>query len=80
MGAAKVAITIEEDLLKRIDRLVDQKKFANRSRAIQEAVRDKLERIDRGRLARECAKLSRRSEQSIADEGLGEDLKKWPEF
>lgn len=80
MGAAKVAITIEEDLLKRIDRLVDQKKFANRSRAIQEAVRDKLERIDRGRLARECAKLSRRSEQSIADEGLGEDLKEWPEF
>jgi metal-responsive CopG/Arc/MetJ family transcriptional regulator len=80
MGAAKVAITIEEDLLKRIDRLVDQKKFANRSRAIQEAVRDKLERLDRGRLARECAKLNQRSEQRIADEGLGEDLKEWPEF
>jgi metal-responsive CopG/Arc/MetJ family transcriptional regulator len=80
MGAAKVAITIEEDLLKRIDRLVDQKKFANRSRAIQEAVRDKLERLDRGRLARECAKLSKRSEQRMADEGLGEDLKEWPEF
>jgi len=80
MGAAKVAITIEEDLLKRIDRLVDQKKFANRSRAIQEAVRDKLERLDRGRLARECAKLSKRSEQEMADEGLGEDLKEWPEF
>jgi len=80
MGAAKVAITIEEDLLKRIDQLVDQKKFANRSRAIQEAVRDKLERIDRGRLARECAKLSKSSEQELADEGLGEDLSEWPEF
>ena len=80
MGAAKVAITIEEDLLKRIDQLVDQKKFVNRSRAIQEAVRDKLERLDRGRLARECAKLERRSEQRMADEGLGEDLKEWPEF
>jgi metal-responsive CopG/Arc/MetJ family transcriptional regulator len=80
MGAAKVAITIEEDLLKRIDQLVDQKKFANRSRAIQEAVRDKLERLDRGRLARECAKLSKKSEQSLADEGLAEDLKEWPEF
>lgn len=80
MGAAKVAITIEEDLLKRIDQLVDQKKFANRSRAIQEAVRDKLERLDRGRLARECAKLNKRSEQRLADEGLGEDLKEWPEF
>jgi metal-responsive CopG/Arc/MetJ family transcriptional regulator len=80
MGAAKVAITIEEDLLKRIDQLVDQKKFANRSRAIQEAVRDKLERLDRGRLARECAKLNKRSEQRLADEGLAEDLKEWPEF
>lgn len=80
MGAAKVAITIEEDLLERIDSLVDQKKFANRSRAIQEAVRDKLERLDRGRLARECAKLSKGAEQGMADEGLGEDRKEWPEF
>ncbi len=78
MGAAKVAITIEEDLLKRLDRLVDQKKFANRSRAIQEAVRDKLDRLDRGRLARECGKLSKRSEQRIADEGLGEASRSGP--
>jgi Arc/MetJ-type ribon-helix-helix transcriptional regulator len=80
VGAAKVAITIEEELLKRIDRLVDQRRFPNRSRAIQEAVRDKLERLDRGRLARECAKLSKKSEQTMADEGLREDLKGWPEF
>jgi metal-responsive CopG/Arc/MetJ family transcriptional regulator len=80
MGAAKVAITIEEALLERIDRLVEQRKFPNRSRAIQEAVRDKLERMDQGRLARECAKLDRVFEQSMADEGLAEDLEEWPEF
>lgn len=80
MGAAKVAITIEEDLLRRIDRLVDERKFPNRSRAIQEAVRDKLERLDRGRLARECAKLSKRFEQTMADEGVAEDFEEWPEF
>jgi metal-responsive CopG/Arc/MetJ family transcriptional regulator len=80
MGAAKVAITIDEELLERIDRLVGQKKFANRSRAIQEAVREKLERLDRGRLARECAKLTSESEQAMADEGLAEDLGEWPEF
>ena len=80
MGAAKVAITIEEELLERIDRLVEQRKFPNRSRAIQEAVRDKLERIDRGRLARECAKLDRAVEQKMADEGLAGDLEEWPEF
>jgi Arc/MetJ-type ribon-helix-helix transcriptional regulator len=66
--------------LERIDRLVEQRKFPNRSRAIQEAVRDKLERMDQGRLARECAKLDRVFEQSMADEGLAEDLEEWPEF
>jgi Arc/MetJ-type ribon-helix-helix transcriptional regulator len=80
MPAAKVAITIEEQLLKRIDRLVAQKKFPNRSRAIQEAVRDKLDRIESGRLARECAKLNRSTEPKMADEGLAEDLEEWPEF
>jgi len=80
MAAAKVAITIEEKLLRRIDRLVEMRKFPNRSRAIQEAVRDKLERLDRGRLARECAKLDRAFEQKMADEGLAGDLEEWPEF
>ena len=80
MSAAKVAITIEEELLKRVDRMVQQRRFPNRSRAIQEAVREKLERMDRGRLARECAKLNRALEQKIAEEGLAGDLEEWPEF
>jgi metal-responsive CopG/Arc/MetJ family transcriptional regulator len=80
MPAAKVAITIDEQLLKRIDRLVAQRKFPNRSRAIQEAVRDKLDRLEGGRLARECAKLNRSAEQRMADEGLAEDLEEWAEF
>ena len=52
MPAAKVAITIEEQLLERIDRLVAQRKFPNRSRAIQEAVRDKLDRLEPVRVNR----------------------------
>ena len=80
MPAAKVAITIEAGLLKRIDHLVAQRRFANRSRAIQEAVRDKLDRMERGRLARECAKLNKSGEQRMADEGLAEDFEEWPEF
>ena len=80
MAAAKVAITIDEELLKRIDRLVEMRKFPNRSRAIQEAVRDKLERLEGGRLARECAKLDRTYEQKMADEGLAGDIEEWPEF
>ena len=80
MGAAKVAITIEARLLKRVDQLVEQRRFPNRSRAIQEAVREKLDRLDRGRLARECAKLNRALEQKVAEEGLAGDLEEWPEL
>ena len=80
MGAAKVAITIDGALLKRVDQLVARRKFPNRSRAIQDAVREKLERLEHGRLARECAKLDPGLEKKLANEGLGEDLSERPEF
>ncbi|MFL5328823.1 MAG: CopG family ribbon-helix-helix protein [Gemmataceae bacterium] len=80
MNSAKIAITIEPELLKRLDLMVKERRFPNRSRAVQEALRDALDRIDRTRLARECAKLDRTFEQQLADEGLAEDLKQWPEY
>ena len=40
-----------------------------RLRPDQEAIREKLRRIDRNRLARECAKLDLNSEQKMAEEG-----------
>jgi hypothetical protein len=48
--------------------------FRSRSQAIQNAITEKLERLDRSRLARECAKLSPPEEQAMADEGLTKDL------
>jgi Arc/MetJ-type ribon-helix-helix transcriptional regulator len=80
MRTVKIAVTIDADLIARLDRLVEAKHFANRSRAVQEAVRDKLERLGKGRLARECAKLDPREEKALADEGLGVDLETWPEY
>ena len=80
MTTNKVAITMEEKLLKRLDRAVALRKFPNRSRAIQEAVQEKLDRLDRSRLAREAAKLDRASEQKLADEGLLGEANEWPEF
>src|SRR5487761_451656 len=57
MASAKVAITIPSAVLKRVDALVKRRVFPNRSKAIQHALDETLERMDRGRLARECAKL-----------------------
>jgi metal-responsive CopG/Arc/MetJ family transcriptional regulator len=80
MATAKIAITIETRLLEQLDRLVAERRFPNRSRAVQDAVREKLERIDRRRLARECAKLDPAFEQTLADERLAEDFAEWPEY
>jgi Arc/MetJ-type ribon-helix-helix transcriptional regulator len=79
MSTSKVAITLDEELLKKLDRQVREGKFPNRSRAIQEAVEEKLARLDRTRLIWESAKLDPEIEQKLADEGLAEDFEEWPE-
>jgi metal-responsive CopG/Arc/MetJ family transcriptional regulator len=80
MSTTKVAITIDEAILSELDRLVEKRIFPNRSKAIQEAIKDKLARMRRGRLARECAKLDRKFEQTLAEEGIDRELKTWPEY
>lgn len=80
MATTKLAVTMDSGLLKRLDRSVRGKRFKNRSQAIQAAVREKLERMDRTRLARECSKLEPKMEQAMADEGLAKDLAEWPEY
>jgi metal-responsive CopG/Arc/MetJ family transcriptional regulator len=80
MGSAKVAITIDDETLQRLDRLVKEHVYPNRSKAIQEAVQDKIKRLEKTRLARECAKLDPLYEQALADEGISEDVNEWPEY
>jgi len=80
MSVAKITISIESRLLKRVDYLVQERVFPNRSQAFQAAVEDKISRIDRNRLARECAKLDKTEEQAMADLGLAAEVKEWPEY
>ena len=80
MAKAKIAITLDERTVDRIDRLVRRRSYPNRSRAIEEAVEEKLDRLDRSRLARESAKLDRAFEKALAEEGLSQELREWPEY
>ena len=80
MQTAKIAITIDQGTLLRLYLLVTQKVFPSRSNAIQVAVQEKIERLDRIRLARECAKLDPREEQALAEEGIAQELAQWPEY
>lgn len=74
---------MDEVLLKKTDRHVKDREFSSRSQFVQIAIAEKLERLDKIRLAQECAKLTdkdRRQEQVLADEGLALDFKEWPEY
>ena len=80
MAKAKVAITLDKASLGRVDKLVRQSFFASRSQAIQEAIEEKLARLERTRLARESAKLDPAFEKALAEEGLSKDVSRWPEY
>ena len=80
MAASKIAITLDNNMLKRLDMLVKSNLFPNRSKAIQEAVAEKLTRLEKSRLAQECAKLDPDFEQSLAEEGFAAQLEEWPEY
>ena len=57
MATDKVTITIDRELLNRLDRLVAEKLFPSRSQAIQEAIEEKLSRLEHSQLAREICQI-----------------------
>ncbi len=80
MAKAKLAITLDDRLLTEVDHLVKRHLYPNRSRVIEQAVEEKLNRLNRSRLARECAKLDPGFEKALAEEGLEQELSEWPEY
>ncbi len=80
MRTTKVAVSINRETIEKLDKLVEKRVFPSRSRAIQEAIDEKLTRLERIRLAEECAKLDPIDEQALADEGLYAELAQWPEY
>ena len=78
MPSAKVAVTIEDRLLREVDRWVASGEYPNRSRAVQEgllSLREKRSR--RRRLLRELARLDPAEERGLAEEVLRDEVR-WP--
>jgi len=71
MTSVKVAITLEQETLRRVDSLVARRVFPNRSRAIQTALREKLDRLEGNRLAAECATLDKKFERALGGSQSG---------
>lgn len=64
MAKTKVAVSIDTTLVRDVDRLIRSRQFANRSVAIETSLTEALVRLDRVRLARECAKLDPHHERA----------------
>lgn len=80
MPYAKVAITLDPDFLRVIDRWVLEGRYPNRSKAIQDAVKDKIENPRRKRLAEEASKLKVKEERAMAEEALFSGNELWDEY
>ena len=79
MSRAKIAITVDEEALSEVDELVKAGVFPNRSQAFELAVKERLDRMRRTRLALESAKLDRDEEQALAEESFAGETE-WPEY
>jgi Arc/MetJ-type ribon-helix-helix transcriptional regulator len=80
MATEKIAITLDRNLLREIDRGVKSGVFKNRSRAIEEAVKEKIERQKKSRLLVEAKKLDPDKEKALAEEGMTGEEAEWPEY
>ncbi len=80
MVTAKIAISIDKGLIDKIDEMVEKKVFPSRSKAIQQAVSEKIHRLDKTRLEEACQSLDPKLEEEIAEEGMSTELDEWPEY
>ncbi len=80
MSVAKITISIDAQLLGRLDTLVQSRVFPSRSQAVQSAIAEKIARLSKTRLARECAKLDIAEEQAMAEEGMALEAGQWPSY
>jgi len=79
MPAAKIAVTVNEKVVKQMDRLVKEGKYKSRSSVIQDALEEKLKDKKRTRLIAELSKLDPKEERHLADEFLQLDAEQWDE-
>lgn len=80
MAKAKLAVTMDEQILAEVDSLVRRHAFPNRSRIIELAVREKLDRLTKSRLADQCSLLDPDFEKSMAEEGMIGEVDQWPAY
>jgi len=80
LNRERIAVSLDHELIERLDLLVQQKAFPSRSRAIEQALAEKIERLNTNSLARALEQVDPEFEKAMAEEGMAEDFAAWPEY
>lgn len=80
MSTTKVAITLDKEVVKELDRWVREGKYPNRSKAVQEAIRERMEHWRKTHLVKEASRLNPIEEKALAEEGFRVGNEVWPEY
>jgi metal-responsive CopG/Arc/MetJ family transcriptional regulator len=80
MQKTTIRISLDPALLKRIDALVRQRRFAGRSEAIESLLTKHVSHVRRTRLAEQCAQLEPAEERALAEAGIRADAAVWPAY
>lgn len=77
---SKVAVSLDDALVRQVDLLVRDERYPSRSQAIEIAVAEHLVRLRRRRLADACALLDPDEEVALAEADLESDAASWPPY
>ncbi|MDQ7823128.1 MAG: CopG family transcriptional regulator [Candidatus Eremiobacteraeota bacterium] len=80
MASAKIAITLEHECLKEIDLWVSEGLYPNRSKAIQEVLKERIARWRKNRLQSALSQVVPEEERKLSEEGFDAVNKAWEKY
>ncbi len=80
MPKEKIAVTIDAEILKELDLMVKEKDIASRSKAIEEAVAQRIECWRKRRLFEELRKLESEAEMKESESGFEAVNEAWQKY
>jgi Arc/MetJ-type ribon-helix-helix transcriptional regulator len=80
MNTVRLAVSLEKNVIEQIDLLVKDKHYPSRSQLIRSAVKEKISKLNKSRLATECEKLDSKFEVNLSEESFISEIEEWPEY
>lgn len=80
MPTKKITITLEENTVDDIDKLVKVNKYKSRSKAIQKAIEEYLKMAEKQKLYDQIDKLDEEEEMKVAEESMEAVNEIWDEY